>query len=49
MEDLLDRINRLLNEKKFGEVKNIVSQENAADLAVLFEELFGENFSARIL
>ncbi len=47
MEDLLDRINRLLNEKKFGEVKNIVSQENAADLAVLFEELFGENFGER--
>ena len=42
MQDLLNKIDRLLKEKKFFEVKNIVKDENAADLAVLFDELFGE-------
>lgn len=44
MNDLLNEISRLLNEKKFSRVKMLVSQQNAADLAILFEELFGENF-----
>ena len=44
MKGLLNEIDRLLKEKRYFEVKNIVSQENAADLAVLFEELFGEDF-----
>ena len=39
MQDLLNKIDRLLKEKKFFEVKNIVKDENAADLAVLFDEL----------
>ena len=33
MQDLLNKIDRLLKEKKFFEVKNIVKDENAADLA----------------
>ena len=37
MQDLLNKIDRLLKEKKFFEVKNIVKDENAADLAVLFD------------
>ena len=44
MKGLLNEIDRLLKEKRYFEVKNIVTQENAADLAVLFEELFGEDF-----
>lgn len=48
MQDLLNKIDRLLKEKKFFEVKNIVKDENAADLAVLFDELFGEVFGERL-
>ena len=44
MKGLLNEIDRLLKEKRYFEVKNIVTQENAADLALLFEELFGEDF-----
>ncbi|MCD8181099.1 MAG: magnesium transporter [Firmicutes bacterium] len=47
MQDLLKRIDGLLKEKKFVEVRNIVAEENAADLAVLFEELFGEDYEER--
>lgn len=47
MQDLLNKIDRLLKEKKFFEVKNIVKDENAADLAVLFDELFGEVFGEK--
>ncbi|MCC8160381.1 MAG: magnesium transporter [Oscillospiraceae bacterium] len=47
MQDLLKRIDGLLKEKKFVEVRNIVAEENAADLAVLFEELFGEDYGER--
>ena len=47
MQDLLNKIDRLLKEKKIFEVKNIVKDENAADLAVLFDELFGEVFGEK--
>ena len=47
MQDLLNKIDRLLKEKKFFEVKNIMKDENAADLAVLFDELFGEVFGEK--
>ncbi len=47
MKDLLTEIDRLLKEKRFFEVKNIVKDENAADLALLFEELFGEDFDEK--
>lgn len=48
MERLLNEIDRLLKEKKFAEVKTIISNENPADLAVLFEELFGGSFDGRV-
>ena len=44
MTGLLNDIYRLLKEKKFFDVKNIVKTENPADLAALFEELFDNNF-----
>ena len=44
MENLLDVISALIYQKKYSEVKDILSVENAADLAGLFEELFGEDF-----
>ncbi|MCH5210626.1 MAG: magnesium transporter [Oscillospiraceae bacterium] len=47
MTGLLNDIYRLLKEKKFFEVKNIVKTENPADLAVLFEELFDNNFDGQ--
>lgn len=47
MQDLLNKIDRLLKKKIF-EVKNIVKDENAADLAVLFDELFGEVFGEKL-
>ena len=43
MENLLEIISAMIYQKKYSEVKEILSQENAADLAALFEELFGEN------
>ncbi|MBQ3463588.1 MAG: magnesium transporter [Clostridia bacterium] len=47
MEEQLDEINRLLKERNFSEVKNRIKDENPADLALLFEELFGENFDEK--
>ncbi|MBQ8300568.1 MAG: magnesium transporter [Clostridia bacterium] len=47
MQGLLERVDSLLKEKRYFEVKKIVSEENAADLAVVFEELFGEDFDER--
>ncbi len=44
MENLLEVISALIYQKKYSDVKEILSEENAADLANLFEELFGENF-----
>ena len=47
MEEMLDEINRLLKERRLGEVKNRIKDMNSADLAELFEELFGENFDEK--
>lgn len=47
MESLLNNIDRLLKEKRFSEVKRIVSLENPADLAALFVELFGQDFEEK--
>lgn len=47
MEGMLQDIDRLLKEKQFSEVKTMVSNENPADLAVLFDELFGEDFEEK--
>lgn len=47
MQGLLEKVDSLLKGKKYFEVKKIVSEENAADLAVVFEELFGEDFDER--
>ena len=47
MQDLLNKIDRLLKEKKFFEVKNIVKDENAADLAVTEAQVV-DPFDARI-
>ena len=47
MEEQLDEINRLLKERHFSEVKNRIKDENPADLAELFEELFGGNFDEK--
>ncbi len=44
MENLLEVISALIYQKKYSEVKEILSAENAADLASLFEGLFGEDF-----
>lgn len=44
MDNLLSVIAQLLEQKKYMSVKEIVSVENAADLAGVFDELFGENF-----
>lgn len=44
MKNLLDVIAQLLEQKKYMSVKEIIREENAADLAGLFDELFGENF-----
>lgn len=40
-------IDRLLKEKRYFDVKNVVTQENAADLAAVFNELFAENFEEK--
>lgn len=42
--ELMIVIAGLLNSRKYSEVKEIISEQNAADLAALFEELFGEDF-----
>ena len=44
MSGLLEVISAMIYQKKYLEVKEILSLENAADLAVLFQELFGEDF-----
>jgi len=44
VENLLEVISALIYQKKYSEVKEILSAENAADLAGLFEALFGEDF-----
>lgn len=47
MASLLNDIDCLLKEKRFSEIKAAVSRENPADLAVLFDDLFGENFDEK--
>ncbi len=47
MQDLLKEVDRLLKEKRYYEVKNIVTKENPADLAAVFNELFAENFEEK--
>lgn len=47
MKDLMNEIDRLLKEKRYFEVKSIVAQENAADLAAVFDDLFAENFEEK--
>lgn len=42
---LLEEINALLKMKRFAQVKEMVSGENGADVAVLIEELFGEDYN----
>lgn len=41
---LIEEINALLQMKRFAEVKELVSGENPADMAVVIEELFGEDY-----
>lgn len=47
MEEHIDEINRLLKERRFSEVKNLIKDENPADLAELFDELFGSIFDEK--
>lgn len=47
MENLLSVIAKLIEERKYMAVKEIMSEENAADLAALFEEMFGDDFKER--
>lgn len=47
MKSLLNKIDGMLKEKKFSQVKSILSQENPADICALFEELFGDDFDER--
>lgn len=44
---LLEEINALLQMKRYAQVKEMVSSENGADIAVLIEELFGEDYDER--
>lgn len=44
---LLEEINALLQMKHYAQVKEMVSGENGADVAVLIEELFGEDYDVR--
>lgn len=44
---LLEEINALLQMKRFAKVKEMVSIEAPADIAVLIEELFGEDYDER--
>lgn len=44
---LLEEINALLQIKRFAQVKEMVSGENPADIALLIEELFGEDYEER--
>ncbi|MCC8170128.1 MAG: magnesium transporter [Oscillospiraceae bacterium] len=41
---LLEEINALLRMKRFAQVKELVRGERPADIAVLFDELFGEDY-----
>ena len=41
---MLEEIDALLKMKHFAQVKEMVSEENPADIAVLFDELFGEDY-----
>lgn len=47
MEEHIDEINRLLKERRFSEVKDLIKDENPADLAELFDELFGGIFDEK--
>ena len=47
LENLLSVIAKLIEERKYMAVKEIMSEENAADLAALFEEMFGDDFKER--
>lgn len=47
MEEIRSETERLLKEKKYSEVKKIISGQKAADLAALFDELFAENFDEK--
>lgn len=44
---LLEEINALMHLKRFAQIKELVSNENPADIAVLFDELFGEDYNER--
>lgn len=41
---MLEEIDALLKMKHFAQVKEMVSEENPADIAVLFDELFGDDY-----
>ncbi len=43
----LEEINALLQRKSYTRVKAMISDKNPADLAVMFEELFGEDFDEK--
>lgn len=47
MEDIKEQINRLLKERRFSRVKEIVKDINGADLAEIFDELFGDNYDEK--
>lgn len=47
MQNLANEIDRLLKEKKFFEVRSIVNDENPTDIAMMFDELFGESFNEK--
>lgn len=42
---LIEEINALLQTKNYTRVKELVSNENPADIAVLFDDLFGESYT----
>ncbi len=44
---LLEEINALMHLKRFAQIKALVSNENPADVAILFDELFGEDYDER--
>lgn len=47
MQELLRETDILLKEKQYAKIKNILSNENSADVAAMFEEMFGEDFDER--
>ena len=47
MGDLKNIISALVLQKKYLSAKEIMSEQNAADLAAMFEELFGEDFDEK--